>query len=139
MPSTGVINTTALAVYTGATPVKIASATGGTLSVQQSLRNTNTKDSAGWETNLEGMRSWSLSCSGLVAFDDTNGFEALFDSINNRTPVTVRISTEVTGDIYFSGTAYVTSLDEDSPGMEENATYSLTFQGTGALTKGTVS
>jgi predicted secreted protein len=139
MPTTGVINSTAFAVYTGTTPVKIADCSDVSISVSHSPRNTNTKDSAGWETHLEGMRSWEASASGLVAYDSTNGYIALWDSINNRTPVSIRFSTEVTGDSYFSGTAYVTSIETASPATEENVTWNVSFQGTGALTKGTVS
>ena len=50
---------------------------------------------------------------------------------------TVKFSTEVSGDHYWSASAYVTSL-ELSSGMEDNVTYSATFELTGAITYTTV-
>ena len=44
---------------------------------------------------------------------------------------------EVTGDCYWEASAYVTSLEVNA-GMEDNVTYSATFELTGTITYGTV-
>jgi predicted secreted protein len=136
MATTGKINTTLLAVYVGGT--KINHAQGGSLNIDHSPRDVTTKDSAGWQEVLEGLRSWSVSANGLLAFDATYGTDDLDDIITGRTTVTVRFSTEVTGDTYYEGTAYISNLACDSPGQEETATWSCEFAGTGALTVGAV-
>ena len=137
MPTTNVINTTSLKVFTGATPTAIAHANDATLTITHEPRDISTKDSAGWVELLEGMRAWEISVSGLYAYSDTNGADALFTSLNNRTTVTVAFTTNVTGDKVYSGTAYISSLDFGSPGQEDNATYSTQFKGTGAIVQTT--
>lgn len=141
MATTKQINTTLLAVYTGSSPgVKITYQNDATLSVSHSPRDITTKDSAGWAEYLEGLRSWELSCGGQLSFDAASAPDDFFTSnIATRTAATVYFTTNVTGDIVYSGSAWVTQLEQASPGQEETATFSLSFQGTGVLTKGTVS
>ena len=141
MATTGKINTTLLAIYTGSgTGTKITHLNDCSLTMNHSPRNVSTKDSAGWEEFLEGMRSWEMSASGLLSWDATNAPDDLFTTnINTRTAVTVLFTTAVTGDIVYSGSAWATNLEQSSPGQEETATFSMSFQGTGALTKATVS
>lgn len=141
MPVTGKINTTLLAIYTGSgAGTKITHLNDCSLTVNHSPRNVSTKDSAGWEEFLEGMRSWEMSASGMLSWDATNAPDDLFTAnINTRTAVTVLFTTATTGDIVFSGSAWVTSIEMSSPGQEETATFSISLQGTGTLTKGTVS
>ncbi len=128
----GVINGSLFLFYID--NVAIGSATSHSLSVQAATRNTTTKSSAGWETNLAGLRSWSATGSGLVVFADAYGLSQLMAAITARTPVTVRLSTEVTGDKFFQGSANLTDISVDAP-SEENTTYSFTFKGSGPLTE----
>lgn len=141
MPTAKQINTTILAIYTGSTPgTKINYQNDATLSVTHSPRDISTKDSAGWAEYLEGMRNWEMSCSGQLSFDATSAPDDVFtNNIATRATVTIYFTTNVTGDIVYSGSAWATQMENASPGQEETATYSLSFQGTGALTKGTVS
>lgn len=139
MPTTGVINTTSLAFYVlDTTYKKVGGATGATLTFSMSPRDTTSKDSGGYRTLLEGLRSWSISGSGLVALDDTFGAEDLYDDIVARSQITVRFMTNVSGDAYFKGVGYFSELTLDSPGSEENVTYSYTFEGTSSITKGSI-
>ena len=136
MATSGIINGTNLAVYIGSDV--IAHATSHSLSITHDARDATTKDSSGWTDRLEGLRSWEISGEGLVAFDGTVDIDDIFTSyIVTRTAVTVKFSTEVSGDVYWTGSAYLTGIDLDSP-VEDNVSYSYTFSGTGALTKATV-
>ena len=132
MATTGILNGTALLLYVGGTAV--AHCTSHTLSVSMSTRDATTKDSAGWSAALEGLRSWEASGEGLVAFDAAYGYSDLFALITSRAAVTIKLSTEETGDKYLSGSARLTSLEE-SAGTEESVTFSFSFEGTGALTE----
>jgi len=131
MATTEIINGTSLVLYIGA--VAVGSATGHTLSVQMATRDATTKSSDGWAAKLAGLRSWTASGSGFVCFADTYGYEELQAAVIARTAVTVKLSTEVAGDTYYSGSGYLTGIDLDAP-VEESSTYTFTIEGTGALT-----
>jgi len=133
--TTGVINGTLVGVYVD--NVLIGNATSGSISISHSGRDTSSKDDGGWTTMLEGQREFSVSADGFVAYDATNGLDELLLLITNRTKVTLKFSTEVVGDTRLTGDAFCTSISSDSPN-EESSTFSVEFQGTGALTKETV-
>jgi TP901-1 family phage major tail protein len=99
-----------------------------------------TKDSAGFRELLAGVRSGSVSCSGLIDYQDADSnkdITDLFDAWNNRTALTLKFSNEITGDASYSATAFITSL-EQSGGTEDTATYSASFELSGTVTEGTI-
>ena len=144
MATNGVINGTKFGVYAAGT--KIAYATSASISMNHNLRDTSTKDSAGWREQLEGQRDWEVSVEGMLLFVDSSGgaiagltMNELFTSyIATRTEVTVKFSTEITGDVEWSGQAFLTSLSADTPN-EDSSTWSASFSGSGALTQAAVS
>ena len=133
--TTGVINGTLIGIYSGGT--LIAKSTSCTLSITHSTRNSSSKDSGGWEEALGGMRAWTMAGDFLDAEDASYRFDDLFALIGSRAPVTLKMSSEVSGDKYYTGSAILTSLDREAP-MEENVSGSYSFKGTGALTEATV-
>ena len=137
MPSTGKNNGTLIALYLGGS--KISHLTSADMSLEHALRDATTKDSAGWKESLEGLRSASFNCEGYFAEDATVGFDDLTaELITSRDQVTIRYSSEVTGDKYYEATAYITNLSR-SAGVEETETFSCSLEVTGAVTEGTVS
>ena len=136
MPTTGVINSTLLKVYVGGTAVTLA--TDASISITHSPRDITNKDSAGWTELLEGLRGATISTGAMMAYDSAFAVDDLYAMVSGRTTAVVMFSTEVTGDTFYSGNAYITSLEQNSPGAEDNATYSASFQLTGAITEGTV-
>jgi hypothetical protein len=134
MASTGILNGTLGVVKVGG--VLVAHLTSNNFNVEMSTRDASTKSSAGWKDVLEGQRSWGGSASGYFAEDAAYGFEDLFDIVGTRTQVTLRFTTGVTGDKYYEGEAYVTSIAR-TDGLEESSTFEATFEGTGVLEKGT--
>lgn len=135
MASTGKFNGTLLALYAGGT--KIAHLTSNDMQFSHALRGATTKDSAGWEESLEGLRSASFSCEGMLAEDAAYGFEDLYSFYSGRTTLVVRFSSEVAGDKYYEGTCYLEDLSA-SAGTEETATFSCSLKVTGEITQGTV-
>ena len=142
MATSGVINGTKFAVYAGAT--KIAYATSASISMNHNLRDTSTKDSGGWRDQLEGQRDWECSVEGMLIFEEAGGaiagltMDELYTAyIATRTVLTLKFSTEETGDIKWSGQAFLTSLSADTPN-EDSSTWSGSFSGTGVLTQATV-
>ena len=116
--------------------------TEGSISINMETRDITTKDSAGWRELLAGTRSGSISCSGLIDYTDTdNNKDAtdLFLAFENRTALSLTFekANEVTGDLSFACTGFLTSL-EQSGGTEDTATYSATFELSGEVTEATI-
>ena len=130
-----IFNATSLIVEVAG--VAVAHATDATLSLEHDLVDGSSKSSSGWKDVISGQRSWSLSCSALQDYASTYGAETAFDAINGRTSATVTFTTNVSGDIEYSGTAYVASLTQNAP-LEDVATWEVEFTGSGALAKATV-
>lgn len=112
-----------------------------TFSVNHEPRDITTKDSGGWRELLEGLRSYEISISGLLAYDDTlsvytssTGIDAV---LRARTSQTWILGTAVSGDVKLSGAGYWTSLEVGSPDQESNCTFSATLQGSGQYYVGT--
>ena len=143
MATNGIINGTKFGVYAAGT--KIGYATSASISINHNLRDTSTKDSGGWRDQLEGQRDWEVSVEGMLIFVDSSGgaisdvtANELYSSyIATRTEFELKFSTEVSGDIKWTGNAFMTSLSMDTPN-EDSSTWSASFSGTGALTQATV-
>ena len=143
MATNGLINGTKFGVYAAGT--KIAYATSASISMNHNLRDTSTKDSSGWRDQLEAQRDWEVSVEGMLIFVDGSGgaiagitMNELYSTyIATRTEFTLMFSTEESGDIKWSGQAFLTSLSADTPN-EDSSTWSGSFSGTGALTQATV-
>lgn len=142
MPTTNVVNTTLFKFQGGAAGGTVVNRQNDvTFSVNMEPRDITTKDSGGWRELLEGLRSYEISISGLLAFDDslsvyttTTGIDAV---LRARTQQTWILGTGVSGDVKLSGAGYWTSLDADSPDAEANMTFSATLQGSGQYYVGT--
>lgn len=130
MATTGILNGTLLGIYVGGTLV--SHSTSNSISVSHSPRSATSKDSGGWSDNLEGLREWSGEGEAYLALNASYGINDLVSIMKARTKVTIRFSTEVSGDQYFEGQAYLDSINADSS-PEESATFSYSFTGTGAL------
>ena len=118
----------------------IGRTTSASLSVSMETRDTTNKDSAGWQENLEGLKAWSLSGDGLVTYSISGDYDTpddLFTLLSNRTKVKVQFGSMTSGEIDYTGDAYLTSYEQEA-GVEENVTYSFGFTGTGVLLQAAV-
>lgn len=135
MASTGILNGTLAKIQVGG--VTIAHLTSNSLTFDMSTREASTKDSNGWKESLSGQKSFSGSAEGFFAEDATYGYEDLYGVFVARTLVTVTWTTDIVGDMQYEGSCYITSL-ERTDGLEESSTFSVSFEGTGAVTKAAV-
>ena len=143
MATDGVINGTKFGVYVAST--KVAYASSASISMNHNLRDTSTKDSGGWRDQLEGQRDWEVSVEGMLIFTNLDGTavtgltanELYSTYIYTRTQFELKFSTEVTGDIKWTGQAFLTSLSADTPN-EDSSTFSASFSGTGELVQAAV-
>lgn len=145
MATTGIFNGTSLVVLIG-TEV-IGYATSCSLSLAIDTPDSSTKQSLGWADEIGGQRSWSLTTDGLATvvpgtvatYVTTAELNALAIA---RTAVTVKFTTvdnstvggitPVSGDVIYSGSAFIESVDLTAD-MENPVTYSVSFKGTGVL------
>lgn len=135
MATTAVMNSTRMAMYVGGTIV--GESTDASLSITMEPRDVSNKTSEGWRELLEGRRSWSGSASGMYIPNDSNyNFDDIFSTYVNRDQVTIRIASSEAGDVYYEGSAYITSANLNSPDSEDNVTFDISFEGTGVLSTG---
>ena len=140
---TTALNGTDIKIYDSSTNILVAYAQSGTLNVNHSTRDISNNESAGWSEAMVGARNWEISVDGAYAWTDTSGSaltngadDMLNTYIITRTSVVIRFGnvTATTGNIYYEGTAWLTSFSVSAP-TEDTATYSLSFTGTGGLTQ----
>jgi len=141
MANEGQLNGTELGVYVAG--VLVAYSTNATLNVNHSTRSTTSKESGGWEDNMEGLRNWDVSCDALYAWVNPAG-----SPITNKTLsdlftgyLATRTSFELTfgntgvagtDDTKYVGDAWLTSCSLTAP-LEDTSTFSVNFQGSGPL------
>lgn len=125
--------------------------TSANMSLSMDVRDISSKQSAGWREVLEAQKSWSLSGDGFVTYStvaDSDNTGTMVDFVTNRTKIYVKFSigsynadtgafTGNSGDSEYTGEAYVSSIEQSS-GTEDNLGFSISFEGTGALTKATI-
>ena len=131
--TSGIMNGSLVGIYVNGS-TKVANCVTSEFSVSMAVRDTTNKDNAGWKTGLGGVKSWSGSCSGMFDQSANYTYDQLFALIEARTAITLYFSTTVTGDKKYSGSALITSLKKTFP-SEENVTFEMSFEGTGALTE----
>lgn len=131
------INGTNLVIKVGGVP--ILKATTASIEMSVDMPDATTKDSQGWAEFFAGVRSWTLSSDGLIDYATSASVETdeLVAMLIARTPVSVSFGTSTSGDMLLSGSAYVSSISQTAD-MESPSGFSVSFQGTGALTQSTV-
>jgi len=110
--------------------------TEGSISISMETRDITTKDSTGYRELLGGLKSGSISVSGLVDEDGAGGAGGtLFTTLDARTAVALVFGFDDSSDDYnYTCNGLCTSL-EVSGSTEDNVTYSATFEITGAITQ----
>lgn len=132
----------------------IGYATSHSLSISADTKETSTKDSGGkWQTSEVGIISWTASSENLYA-NEAEGmtYSDLFDAMVARTPIdavftlegnstnleTGKSDTVPTGGwtpkakTGYQGKVIITSIELNAPNGED-ASFTVQFQGTGAL------
>lgn len=132
--------------------VSIAFATSHSLSLSTETVETSTKDNGGgkWTSKAARKRSWTITTENLFSLDgEGKNFKDLFTLWSDGTEIDVIFSLEkdyatkpdnvpvggwtpITAGQY-KGKVIITSLEVNAPNGD-NATYSATFEGVGAIT-----
>ena len=137
----GPLNGTDVTFFTGSNEI-IAYGTTCTLNITQTTRDTTKKADDGWKRAADGLRTWTIDVDGLYAWNNaagsalTNSVDDIFTSyITSRGELTIAFGTNdtETGDTKYTGTVMISSISV-SAGTEDNASYSVSCEGTEALT-----
>tara|TARA_R110001583_G_scaffold66363_1_gene190853 strand:- start:280 stop:696 length:417 start_codon:yes stop_codon:yes gene_type:complete len=137
MATTGVFNGTNLLLKFAAgssSAVAIGHSTSCSLSLSNDLPEATTKDSAGFQEVIAGVKSGEISFEGLVAYDDANNAIEAADLLIARTKINWTFGTAESGDSVYSGSGFLSSV-EMSAEMESPVTYSGSITVTGAIAK----
>lgn len=96
--------------------------------------NSTTKDSAGFMNKEYGLRSGTMTGSGIFAEDAVFNFKDLFVLYTARTKSTITSGSAVVGDEEYSFSGLLTSLTRGHP-LEDASTFDFTFESDGAITE----
>lgn len=142
MATTGLVNGTAVALYKdiSGTPTKIANLTSTDFELSKDTIDATNKDGGNYKEFLVGLSGWTMNAEGIFEEDGSaTGVSAkdLLDDIIAGAPITVVMTSLVSGDIKLSGSAVITSFAWNAP-VNDVSTFSVSLQGSGELTVGVV-
>lgn len=126
----------------------LALATSCKLGLSAETIDTQSKDSGIWTEKDIKKLSWNASSENLFSMDaNANSYDALFKLFLAHKPVTLKFGVVSNPDVNempadgwtlaagaYTGNAVITSLEANAPDGDK-ATFSISFEGTGALTK----
>ena len=130
-----IINGTGYVLQIGGT--QLPDQTEGSISLSMETRDVSTKNSGGFRELAEGMRSGSISVSGLVDDGGSDAVATLMTSFAARSTVSVIFGLDAATASdpehnFVCTTGYVTSI-EASGSTEDNVTYSATIELSGTI------
>lgn len=143
MASTGITNGTLIAIYkdVAGTLTKIANATSNDFTITKDMIETTNKDSAGAKEFIAGEYGYTMSVEGMFEEDASVGssisWKEILTDLIAGTSVTIVMTSNVSGDLKLSGSAFFNELNLTAP-KNDVATFTASIQGTGALTVGTI-
>lgn len=129
-------NATEFGVYLDG--VLVSYSTNASVEVSMDTREVTNKESGGNAEFREAKKSWTISGEFIFSPDATLGYDDLYDALQSREMVTIRFSPEKSGMSYFEGEGYITGLPMNAP-VEDNVTFTMSLQGSGAFTRKTKS
>ena len=139
MATTGIFNGTSLVLSIdtsgGGSPVLLGASTSCSVNFTLDTFETTNKDSAHRKSYLPAATGFTMDCEAFYTTDETVAPDNIMTALNARTLIDVEFNeaSDTTGDYKYTGKAYITSCSLNAPN-EDAATYSISLQGTGALT-----
>lgn len=143
MATTGITNGTLIAIYKdiSGTLTKIANATSNDFTITKDMIETTNKDSAGAKEYIAGEYGYTMSVEGMFEEDGSVGalisWKEIMTDLLAGTSVTIVMTSNVTGDLKLSGSAFFNDLKLTAP-QNAVSTFTASIQGSGALTVSTI-
>lgn len=101
----------------------------GSLEMSAETIDTTVKSTGGWAAKIPGIKSWTSSCDGVYFLNDA-GLQAAQTAFMSGTEVKLEFSKGT--ELVYSGQAIITSMSVEA-GQEDVVSYTISFEGTGAL------
>jgi len=139
MATTGIFNGTSLVLSIdtdgNGAPTLLGASTSCSVNFTLDTFETTNKDSGHKKAYLPAATGFTMDCEAFYTTDEANAPDDIMTALNNRTKVNVEFNeaSDTAGDYKYTGEAYITSCSLNAPN-EDAATYSISLQGTGALT-----
>mgnify|MGYP001213628990 CR=1 FL=1 len=139
MATTGIFNGTSLVLSIdpsgGGGATLLGASTSCSVNFTLDTFETTNKDSAHRKSYLPAATGFTMDCEAFYTTDEANAPDDIMSALNARTLVDVEFNeaSDTTGDFKYTGKAYITSCSLNAPN-EDAATYSISLQGSGALT-----
>ena len=131
-----VLNGSDILLYDADSNFPLMCQTNVTITLNDAMIDATCKQSAGYAVNLPGLRDFAFTADALVNLNEgvsDLGITTLFDAYNARTPINILISNPVLATAYYTGLAYVESIEVNAP-MEDVVSYTVSFTGTYTIT-----
>ena len=127
MATTGTVKGNLVGVYIddSGTYSLVACGTNATVNISNEMIETVCKDNDGARTVLPGQQSITMTVEGLTAYDNVGRTE-LIDAAIDKTELTLRYGSGVTGDPYLQVDAFITSFEESAP-LNDSTSFSVSF------------
>lgn len=97
----------------------------------ESIEITSKDTQGGWKSKIAGIKEWSIDNDGLYIPNDES-HKLLSAAFESGSPVCLKVINKVTQAGLFGGLAVVADYPVEAP-FDDAATYSITFDGVGAL------
>jgi len=131
-----VLNGSDILLYDADSNFPLMCQTNVTITLNDAMIDATCKQSAGYSVSLPGLRDFAFTADALVNFDEGAtdlGITTLFAAYDARTPINILISNPVLATAYYTGLAYVESIEVNAP-MEDVVSYTVSFSGTYTIT-----
>ena len=131
-----VLNGSDILLYDADTNFPLMCQTNVTITLNDAMIDATCKQSAGYSVSLPGLRDFAFTADALVDFNEgvsDTGITTLFAAYDARTPINILISNPVLATAYYTGLAYIESIEVNAP-MEDITSYTVSFTGTYTIT-----
>jgi predicted secreted protein len=131
-----VLNGSDILLYDADSNFPLMCQTNVTITLNDAMIDATCKQSAGYSVSLPGLRDFAFTADALVDFNEgvsDTGITTLFAAYDARTPINILISNPVLATAYYTGLAYVDSIEVNAP-MEDVVSYTVSFTGTYSIT-----
>jgi predicted secreted protein len=131
-----VLNGSDILLYDADSNFPLMCQTNVTITLNDAMIDATCKQSAGYSVSIPGLRDFAFTADALVDFNEgvsDTGITTLFAAYDARTPINILISNPVLATAYYTGLAYVESIEVNAP-MEDVVSYTVSFSGTYTIT-----
>lgn len=130
-----ILNGTLIKLYKNTTPIGLL--TSSDMNLEREMLDVTNKDSDSWKEVMPGVRSFSFSAELFHDPAETYNVDDIIGEWLAGTVLTMKLSSEVTGQTKYTGDVLINSVSVSTP-ANQPVTGTVEFTGTGPLTPATI-